>query len=200
MCKLTRLLIAIAFLGLIVVPAASAATVLLPCGAGIVNSQSDFLTTCPGVTGQLPGTTVTAVKLYLIADFSGAQEGISNKILVQFTPSPIISNWHPASQLCTLANAAGSMMAVTNTCGFYSGDPNAPGTSYITADNTLQTLGKTPFTVQITRASLEGTVEFVTASPIVAYTVVPEPSVPLLLTSSLLVVGLVKRRKGKTRR
>ena len=111
-------------------------------------------------------TTVTAVKLYLLSSFQGGQ-GSSVGFRIVFEPSTLLTDWtHGPTQVCDIRNdGIGGTTMVSNTCGIYSGDPNAPGTFTMSADHAFTALAASGFSIKVQRGDLGGTAESVWPPP-----------------------------------
>ncbi len=143
--------------------------------------------------------TITGVKIYLIADFATGF-GPSNVVAVTFGAPSGGSFSSPAVDPCVVTGAGGSS---ANTCGVYSTNVNAPGTTSETsglAGSGLQTFAGTSFTVAVSSAVTSGSVQTSTGDVIVEYdysvnSATPEPATLGLVGSALLGLGLLARKR-----
>ncbi len=177
-------------------PAAFGDTLFVSCTPTLTLSGLDLFDTCPAAS--LPeGSDVTAIKLYLLADFQGGAEGIGDLIHVIFQPLWNDPNAHSGS--CNLENVNGGTAAATNTCGFFSGDVNGPGTKFLTAGGDLNAIATNPFQVQVGRSDLAGAADVVTAGNIVEFdftpAVVATPEPGGLVVVAIGLVGIVAMRR-----
>jgi hypothetical protein len=199
MCKRFYFLLATSVL-LIASPGAFGTSVLYPCSPLTLTTDSDYLASCPKFTA-LPPSTVTAIRLYLTADFSGGipDSNGSIEIAVYFLPQTThLSTWSGTmGTSCFLTNGGSGLNAVTNNCGFYSGNPNAPGTRFLIAYDHLVTLAATGFEVLSLRGYFSGNASTVFAQDFVEYIYTPEPPIFVIFGSALIVLGWLVRRHSR---
>ncbi|MFN7993428.1 MAG: hypothetical protein U0Q18_07500 [Bryobacteraceae bacterium] len=178
------LLVFLSYLSL--APAAFGDGLFLTCTPALTLNGTDQFDSCPAA-GLSPGSNVTGIELYLLADFQSGAEGVRDLIHVIFLPLWSDPNTHSGS--CNLENAHGGTTAATNTCGFYSGNLEAPGTSFLTAAGDLNAIAERGFEVQVGRSDLSGTAGVVTAGNIVEYDFTPAVTTPE--PNELAIVGIV---------
>jgi hypothetical protein len=176
---------------LVATPAAFGTSIILSCSS-VPLTNTDASVDCPGASALPADTTVTAVKLYLLSSFQGGQ-GSSVGFRIVFEPSTLLTDWtHGPTQVCDIRNdGSGGTTMVSNTCGIYSGDPNAPGTFTMSADHAFTALAASGFSLKVQRGDLGGTAESVLAAALVEYTYAPISAVPELPVSFLFATGLL---------
>jgi hypothetical protein len=171
-------------------------------GGPLAETCGSFTTDGGGTIGTGAGTdTITGVQIFLVADY---QVGLaaSNSVTVNFGAPSAGSFSAPAVDPCVVTGASSSS---TNTCGVYSGNVNAPGTTSETsglAGAALQTFAGANFTVAVTSAMSGGSVQQSAGDVIVQYTytansitTTPEPATLGLVGSVLLGIGLLSRKR-----
>lgn len=146
---------------------------------------------------SLPGgATLNSVEIWDEADFQFGQTG-SNSVTIVFTPASSPDTWTASSVSCTVTGAGSS---TANTCGFYSGNQTAPGTTEEIANGPLSGL-LGGFTVGEASSVNSGVVSTSSAGVIAEfdYTAAvgsaPEPGSMILLGSGLVAAGLLGRKK-----
>ncbi len=99
-----------------------------------------------------------------------------------------------------MENANGGTIAVTNTCGFFSGNVDAPGTKFLAAGGDLNAIAAGSFQVQVGRTDLFGSADAVIGGNIVEYDFTPmvmstpEPSGLALVAIGFLGLIPMQRR------
>jgi hypothetical protein len=112
---MSRRIVMLAFiLCLSFAPVAFGNSIFLSCTPTLTLNGPDLLDACPAA-GVSPGSDVTQIKLYLLADFRGGAPGVRDLIHVVFIPPWDDPN--PRSGSCNVENANGGTTAATNTCG-----------------------------------------------------------------------------------
>jgi len=200
MRKRLYFLLATSILWLIAVPGAFGSNVIYPCSPLTLSTDSDYLATCPGVT-SLPPAGVIAIKLYLTSGFTDGIPNVNGSVQlnVYFLPQTAGVTWSGGlGSSCVMTNGGLGTTLVTNSCGMYSGNPTAPGTSYLLADDNLAALATTGFEILSLRAYVNGTARSVQAQNFVEYIYTPEPPLSFLFGISLIVLGWLVRRSSKS--
>jgi hypothetical protein len=188
-------------------PAAFGTSIVLPCSSVPLTNHDDYVD-CPGGTGIPANSTVTAVKLYLLPSFQGATSWVLGLVgfRITFIPDPSLTAWTPSGQVCDIRNdSIGGGILVYSSCGLYTGDPNAPGTAMMSADQAFSALAATGFRIMVQRGDLGGTAESILASALVEFTYIPLAPVPelpasLLFATGLLGIGYLKQKCRSVRR
>jgi PEP-CTERM motif len=159
-----------------------------PGGAGgPVNS------TCAAFSALPPLSVVTSIEAWDEADYQFGVTGL-NSVSITFTPSTTLTTWTTPTVTCTVTGAGNS---VANTCGFFSGNLTAPGTTFESANGNLAALAAAGFTVASTSAVNFGAVGQ-SASGVIAefdyVSSVPEPGSMMLLGSGLVAFAIAGRK------
>ena len=149
--------------------------------------------TCAAFSALPPLSVVTGVEVWDEADYQFGVTGL-NSISVTFTPDVTLTTWTTPTQTCTVTGAGNSL---ANTCGFFSGNLTAPGTTTESANGNLAALAAAGFTVASSSVGNCGQVGQ-SASGVIAefdYTsAVPEPGSMMLLGSGLVAFAFAGRK------
>jgi hypothetical protein len=155
--------------------------------------------TC-GPSGLVATDTINAITIFFLSDY---QFGLSpsNSVSIGFTPSNTLgATWSTPATTCTVTGAGSS---TADTCNFFAGNVNAPGTSSSTDTNaaSLHALAASTFTVGLTSAVNSGSVATSAAGVVVEYdftvasTGSPEPTTLALVGSALIGLGIIRRKR-----
>lgn len=176
-------------------------------GGPIAETCGSFSTLGGGTIGGAVGDdTITGVEIWFVADYQGGF-GTSNSVDVGWG-APSAGNFGtPAVNPCVVTGASNSS---TNSCGYYSTDILAPGTTDVASTLTgaaLQTFAGLSFTTAVSSTVNFGSVQSSLGDTIVEYdytvnqeTGTPEPTSMVLLGGGLLAVGLIGRKKFASRK
>ncbi len=143
--------------------------------------------------------TINSIEIFFVADFATGF-GPSNAVSVLYGAPSAGSFSVPGVDPCVVTGAGGSS---ANTCGVYSTNVNAPGTTSETSgltDGALQTFAGTSFNVAVSSAVTSGSVQTSTGDVIVEYdytlnSATPEPATLGLVGGALVGLGLIARKR-----